>query len=148
MRKSVIFALAILVAVTMLLSALPLSSSEENSRTKSKHREIVYFDDFSSGTDWTIHSYWEIGVLGPNPAGFNGADPIYDHSPSFDNQVLGSRVPGTFRGQYYQYRWATSPVIDCSNFGEITIEHWAHDHTDYILWQNWYLEVTVSGGYR
>lgn len=146
MRKSVIIALATFVAVLMLLSALPLTSSEDNGRAKTKARDIIYFDDFSSSTDWTLHNYWEIGVLGPNPSGFNGADPLHDHSPTFDNQCLGSRVPGAFRGQYYQYRWAVSPIIDCSNFGEITITHWAHDHTDYILWQNWYLEVRDHQG--
>lgn len=147
MRRTIRYGLATFVVFLMLvISILPITASEGDGRSSDVQKDTIFYDDFSTNSDWEMNSYWEIGALGPNSGGFNGADPLYDHSPTFDNQCLGSKVPGSFKGQYYQYRWATSPEIDCKNYEQIEILHWGHDHTDYIVWQNWFMEAKDING--
>jgi hypothetical protein len=108
-------------------------------------KETAWIDDFSVNTGWSTSYPWEIDALGPCSGGYNGADPTTDHSPTADNRVLGTNVPCTFNHRY-STRWATSPVIDCGDYEQVVVQHWRHDHTDYIGFQYWYLEVKDATG--
>ncbi len=132
--------MATLVVVIMLLSILPITASESNSDTR-QTLDTIYFDDFSSDKGWKHEGYWEIDSLGPpyGGSGWNGADPQQDHSPTSDNRVLGTQVPGTFYDS--GTKWTYSPIIDCGDFKNVEVVYWKHDHTDYTPFNEYYFQV-------
>ncbi|MFH2048345.1 MAG: C25 family cysteine peptidase, partial [bacterium] len=88
-------------------------------------RMSFFVDDFSYDKGWIGlggNAEWTIGPAtgGSGSDGSGASDPLYDHTPTSDNGVLGNDLTPGIGGdysnnlttQYYVY----SPVIDCGDF--------------------------------
>jgi hypothetical protein len=85
----------------------------------------VFFDDFSTDRGWTGYGFrqWERGPAVAGGAGSYGyADPAYDTTPGADNYVLGYYIGGDYPAGIPSIQWITSPVLDCRNFQDVTLE--------------------------
>jgi hypothetical protein len=94
-------------------------------------RATFFYDDFSLDRGWTGFGgsgEWTsspaVGGLGSDYSG--GPDPDEDHSPSFDNYVLGNDLIPDTGGDYNQLlnsaQWITSPILDCTDFTGIQLK--------------------------
>jgi hypothetical protein len=93
-------------------------------------RVAFFSDDFSYNQGWTGmggNGEWTIGpcVGGTGSDTNGGPDPSNDHSPSGDNQVLGTDLTSGSGGDYNsglsQTYWVYSPVIDCEDYTSIQL---------------------------
>jgi len=90
-------------------------------------RMSFFVDDFSTNQGWigidgSKDAEWTIGPAtgGTGSDGSGASDPLYDHTPTEDNGVLGNDLTSGIGGDYSnnlntQY-YAYSPVIDCGDF--------------------------------
>ncbi len=111
-------------------------------------RIAIFADDFSFDQGWTGMGgagEWTRGeaVGGTGSDSYGGPDPSQDHSPGADNYVLGNDLTSGTGGDYNSNLsttyWATSPLIDCSNFSGVQLTCWkwlgvesgSYDHVNF-----------------
>jgi hypothetical protein len=98
-------------------------------------RAVFFSDDFSTNLGWTGlggTAEWTIGIAtgGQGNDDYGEPDPSADHSPTTDNKVLGNDLTAGTGGDYAASMsstfYATSPIIDCSNYTGIQMNyfHW------------------------
>ncbi|UCD94271.1 MAG: hypothetical protein JSU69_10985 [Candidatus Zixiibacteriota bacterium] len=98
-------------------------------------KALLYSDDFSSNLGWTGidgPGEWTIGPAGGGGGtdSYGNSDPMYDNTPSEDNNILGNDLTmwtgGDYEGSLYSTFWVTSPAIDCSECTDVvmTYYHW------------------------
>jgi len=107
--------------------------------------ELIFSDDFSTDQGWTGlggAGEWEIG----SPLGlggeYGGPDPTVDHSAGDNNQVLGNDLSDN--GDYENNLplcWITSPVIDCSNYTNITFTFYRWLGVERNIYDHAYIEI-------
>jgi len=96
-------------------------------------RMSFFVDDFSGDKGWIGlggDAEWTIGPAtgGTGSDGSGASDPLYDHTPTEDNGVLGNDLTSGIGGdysnnlgtQYYVY----SPVIDCGDFASSQLTYY------------------------
>jgi hypothetical protein len=98
------------------------------------HRNVFYFDDFSTDQGWTGlggEGEWAIGPAsgGPGADSYGGPDPSEDHTQSADNHVMGNDLTseeGDYDGSLDDTYWITSPSLDCSAYNgvQLTFFRW------------------------
>jgi hypothetical protein len=99
----------------------------------------VYFrDSFADNANgWTLDSNWAIArecAAPPTPQKGN-PDPTTDHSGTPDSGVLGAFVCGNNpTGQTTPFLYATSPAVDVSTAGTLTLSFWRWLNTDASDW--------------
>ncbi len=104
-------------------------------------RVVFHYDDLAVDLGWTGlggTAEWAIG----SPAG-GGGDPSQDHSPTTDNKVLGNDLTssGTYSNSISGTQWATSPIIDCSDYSSIQLRFHRWLGVESSSYDHAYLEV-------
>ncbi|MBN1855145.1 MAG: hypothetical protein JW829_20610 [Pirellulales bacterium] len=74
--------------------------------------DVLYAVDMSINPNWTLQGEWAWGI----PAG-NEGDPNSGHTGDF---VIGYNLTGDYPN-YLPATYATTPVIDCSGYGDVTL---------------------------
>jgi hypothetical protein len=99
----------------------------------------VYFhDSFADNANgWTLDTNWEIArecAAPPAPQKGN-PDPTSDHTGTPDSGVLGAFVCGNNpTGQTTPFLYATSPAVDVSGAGTLSLSFWRWLNTDASDW--------------
>jgi len=113
--------------------------------------EIVFSDDFSTNQGWTGlggDGEWEIG----SPSGLGGEygspDPTADHSTGDDNQILGNDLnnDGDYENDLSEC-WVISPVIDCSDYTNVTFTFFRWLGVERNLYDHAYIEIYDGAGW-
>ena len=117
----------------------------------------IFADDFSTHTGWTGYggqAEWTRGpaVGGSGNDGYGGPDPATDHSPGFDDNVLGNDLTSGSGGDYSpginSIYWITSPAIDCSGQFNVTLTFYRWLGVERDLYDHAYLQVYGNGGWQ
>jgi len=96
-------------------------------------RVAFFVDDFSFDQGWSGlggTAEWTIGAAtgGTGSDSYGGPDPSVDHTPTGDNGVMGndltSGTGGDYNGGIGSAQWATSPLIDCSDYTGVQLRFW------------------------
>jgi hypothetical protein len=93
----------------------------------------LFIEDFSDNSaGWSLGPTWEIGPTSTSTGHFYGnADPATDHTPTADNGVAGVVLGGNAPLPLHDPYWLTSPVIDTSVSGSVTMEFRRWLNSDY-----------------
>ncbi len=117
----------------------------------------IWADDFSTHTGWTGYggsAEWTRGpaVGGSGNDGYGGPDPATDHSPGFDDNVLGNDLTSGNGGDYNSginsIYWITSPAIDCSGKFNVILTFYRWLGVERDLYDHAYLQVYGNGGWQ
>jgi len=92
----------------------------------------IFFDDFSTDLGWTGYGgsgEWTRNqpMGGPGDDTHGGPDPTQDHTPTGDNNVLGTdltAVDGDYEANLASTFWITSPIINCASLLSTQLEFW------------------------
>jgi hypothetical protein len=92
----------------------------------------IFADDFSQDRGWTGYGGAGEWARGPGMGGhgddnYGGPDPIYDHTPSPDNMLIGNdltTVDGDYEANLGSTYWLTSPIMDCSAYENVQLKYW------------------------
>ena len=116
---------------------LPLCTFSVNGAT-------LFMEDFSDNSaGWTLGPEWEIGSATAS-TGHNtlGPDPATDHTATADNGVAGVNIGGnTSTNSLHLLYFLTSPTIDTSVAGTVTLEYWRWLNSDHLPYMNNVVEV-------
>jgi len=111
-------------------------------------RSTIYFDDFSSNQGWSGLAGTGEWTIGPATGGtgsdtYGGPDPAQDHTPTGDNKLLGNDLTtdGDYSGSMTQTYWATSPIIDCTDYTEVVMTYYRWLGIERDLYDNVYFQV-------
>ena len=104
----------------------------------------IYEDNFATNAGWSMTGLWGIG----QPLGGGGEhgypDPSNDHSPSGLNRVLGYNLSGDYENNLPE-RYATSPVIDCSEYFGVTLRFFRWLGVEQPTYDHAYVRVSTDG---
>ena len=109
---------------------------------------ILFIDGFANNSKgWTLGTTWAIGATSAGPAPEEGnPDPAADHSTTTDNGVAGVVLGGNYsKVATTPYYYLTSPVINTSGTGNLTLDFWRWLNTDYPIFVYSTIEVTTNG---
>ena len=89
------------------------------------------FRDNSNG--WSLDAEWMIGTASTSfcAAACTGNDPGTDHTATADQGLAGMNIGGCVSTSSHAFRYLTSPPMDASNAGALTVEFWRHLHGDH-----------------
>lgn len=80
-------------------------------------KTLLFEDDFSSNTGWTLGSSWEINAA--------VAEPATDHTPTGDNGIMACPLGIDYANDMSETR-ATSSFIDCSGETGVILSFWSY----------------------
>lgn len=95
---------------------------------------VVFSEDFSDNSaGWTLGPEWQIGpaTASPSPGAGGNGDPGTDHTPTADNGVAGTIIGGNVTTSVHGYYYITSPIIDTSGYGSVSLSFWRWLNIDY-----------------
>ena len=104
-------------------------------------------EDFTSGTEgWSTTGDWAIGPTSYvlcTDGSIPSTDPETDHSPDGSNHVAGTVLGGCVSPYtaYDGFEYLTSPAVDASGYGQVTLEFWRWMGTDYPDYQYQHIQV-------
>lgn len=94
---------------------------------------VIFSDDFSSNTGWSLGTNWQIGATSVSPSAVGNGDPALDHTPTADNGVLGALLGGNIGAPegLHNFYYATSPVYDLTNATDVNFSYYRWLNSDY-----------------
>jgi bacillopeptidase F len=107
----------------------------------------AFIDDFSSDLGWSGYgtsNQWRRGQPTGSGGEYGGPDPSSDHTPGSDNNVLGYNLYGDYQNNMPEMA-VTSPVIDCSNFGSVTLTFYRWLGVEQPIYDHAYIRVSNDG---
>ena len=95
--------------------------------------DVIYADNFSTNTGWTLGTNWQIGATSVSPAGTGNSDPALDHSATADNGVLGAKLGGNIGAPdgLHGFYYATSPIYNLTNASNVSVSFFRWLNSDY-----------------
>lgn len=118
--------------------------------TQAAQADVIFKDDFSSNTGWTLGTNWEIGATKVSPAAVGNGDPALDNSATNDNGVLGAKLGGNIgapdglHGLYF----ATSPVYNLANATKVNVSFFRWLNSDYFPYMTSRLEAFDGSAWK
>jgi hypothetical protein len=103
-----------------------------------------YEDDFSEDAGWSMEGLWGIGQPTGGGGEYGYPDPSDDHSPSGPSSVLGYNLAGDYENNLPE-RFATSPVIDCSDYFGVTLRFFRWLGVEQPIYDHAYIRVSSDG---
>jgi hypothetical protein len=104
----------------------------------------IYDDDFSDDAGWSMEGLWGIGQPTGGGGEYGYPDPSDDHSPSGPSGVLGYNLNGDYENNLPE-RFATSPVIDCSEYFGVTLRFFRWLGVEQPIYDHAYIRVSSDG---
>ncbi|MBU1076608.1 MAG: T9SS type A sorting domain-containing protein [Spirochaetes bacterium] len=95
----------------------------------STNTNSIFSDDFSTDKGWTGYgtdAQWQRGPAVTGGGEYGSPDPASDHSPGSDNNVAGNNIGGDYINSIGTTCWLTSPIIDCSEYINVTFSFWKY----------------------
>lgn len=95
--------------------------------------DVIFSDNFSTNTGWTLGTNWQIGATSVSPAGSGNGDPAQDHTATADNGVLGAKLGGNIGAPdgMHGFYYATSPVYNLKNASDVSVSFFRWLNSDY-----------------
>lgn len=95
---------------------------------------VLFFEDFADNSaGWTLGSNWQIGSATTSVGQQYGfADPAQDHTGTADNGVAGVVIGGNAPTGMHGPLFLTSPAIDTTGQGDVTLEFYRWLNSDYV----------------
>jgi hypothetical protein len=103
----------------------------------------LFMEDFSDNSaGWILGDTWQIGPTSTSLGHVYGnPDPAMDHTPTADNGVAGVVLGGNAPANLHPAYYLTSPVIDTSVPGSVTLQFQRWLNSDYMPYMRNTVEV-------
>jgi len=101
-----------------------------------------FYDDFSTDKGWTGYgTQWTRGSATTSTGCSGSQDPAQDHTTTLDNFIIGNWLGGCYQNSLTQIYYLTSPVINCSNLNNCSIEFYSHSGVESPSYDHLYVEA-------
>ncbi len=102
----------------------------------------IFNDDFSIDKGWTGYgTQWSRGPAVASTGCSGSQDPSQDNTPTADNYLIGNWIGGCYQNNMSQTYWLTSPVINCANMNQCSIEFYSHSGVESPTYDHLYIEA-------
>ncbi len=102
----------------------------------------IFYDDFSTDKGWTGYgTQWSRGPAVASTGCSGSQDPSLDYTPTPDNYIIGNWIGGCYQNNMNQTFWLTSPVINCANMSQCSIEFYSHSGVESPTYDKLYIQA-------